>query len=51
MPDRGPRLLYLSGGVRGVYCLRALLEAGESVVGVLGHPGSEDDEAARLPRE
>jgi methionyl-tRNA formyltransferase len=41
-------ILYLAGGVRGVHCLRALLAAGEPVVAVVGHAGSENGEAARL---
>ena len=48
--ERAP-LLYLTGGVRGLHCLRALLAAGERVVGVIGHPGSESSEAAALARE
>jgi methionyl-tRNA formyltransferase len=43
-------LLYLCGGVRGLHCLRALLDAGERVAGVLGHPGSEQSEAAEVAR-
>ena len=41
-------ILYLTNGVRGLHCLRALLAAGEPVVGVMGHAGSEGSEAARL---
>lgn len=50
MPEaaRGASLLYLTNGVRGVHCLRALLAAKEPVAGVLGHAGSEKSEAAEL---
>ena len=44
------RLLYLTGGARGLHCLRALLAAGEPIAGVLGNPGSEESEAATLAR-
>jgi methionyl-tRNA formyltransferase len=49
--DRGDRILYLANGVRGAHCLRALLEAKEPVVAVLGHAGSEASEAARIAAE
>ena len=50
MPEtgRGASILYLTHGVRGVHCLRALLAAKEPVAGVLGHAGSEASEAAQL---
>jgi methionyl-tRNA formyltransferase len=44
-------ILYLGGGVRGLHCLRALLAAGEPVVAMVGHAGSENGEAARLAAE
>jgi len=47
VPDAGP-ILYLTNGVRGLHCLRALLEAKEPVAGVIGHAGSEASEAARV---
>ncbi len=37
--------------MRGVHCLRALLEAKEPVAGVIGHAGSETSEAAQLAAE
>ena len=41
-------ILYLGNGLRGLHCLRALLEANEPVVGVIGHAGSETSELAAL---
>ena len=37
--------------MRGVHCLRALLEAKEPVAGVLGHAGSEASDLAKLAAE
>jgi methionyl-tRNA formyltransferase len=45
--ERDP-ILYLGHGVRGVHCLRALLEVREPVAGVIGHPGSERSELAEV---
>jgi len=41
----GP-LLYMTGGPRGLHCLRALIDAGETIGGVIGHPGQRHAEAA-----
>jgi methionyl-tRNA formyltransferase len=48
VPERPDAIVYLANGVRGVHCLRALLEAREPLVAVVGHAGSEASEAAAL---
>jgi len=45
VPEAGS-ILYLAHGVRGLHCLRVLLEAAEPVAGVIGHAGSEASETA-----
>jgi methionyl-tRNA formyltransferase len=50
VPEQAGALLYLGNGVRGVHCLRALLDAREPVAGVMGHPGSEASELAEIAR-
>jgi methionyl-tRNA formyltransferase len=48
VPEPAAGILYLTNGVRGLYCLRALLAAKEPVAAVIGHSGTEASEAAEF---